>query len=403
MIGIIVNTCTIIVGTLIGSLLNRGVKEKYKEVLYTGLGLASLAIGLNATIVNLPKSQYPVLFIVSLALGGVIGTRLDIDGRFKKLVNRRSKGKGEAKLGDGLSTAILLYCIGPLSMLGPVISALKGDHTFLFTNATLDLVSSTVFASTYGFGMVLAAPVLFLWQGMFYVVAQISATAVSDELMSELLIVGGLMITGSGLGLLNLKDCKTLNLLPSLLVPVLWFLLMALWPVKAHAQSFNHQVQLDTLVIKHIDFQGETQQGKLICNKTISKDLKEIFAELYRQKYPIERIRPISEYNNDDEKSMNANNTSCYCYRPIKGTSKMSKHSLGLAVDINPLYNPCVRRLKNGTLQIQPSSGKPYVNRSKSFKYKITKQDLCYRLFIKHGFQWGGSWRTVKDYQHFEK
>lgn len=229
MIGTIVNTCTIIAGSILGALLNRGIKEKYKETLYTGLGLASLAIGLNATISNLPKSQYPVLFIVALAVGGCFGTWLDIDGRFKRLVNKRSGNDScqKAKLGDGLSTAILLYCIGPLSMLGPVISALKGDHTFLFTNATLDFVSSTIFASTYGIGMILAAPVLFLWQGMFYVVAQISSTAVSDALMSELLIVGGLMITGSGLGLLNLKDCKTLNLLPSLLVPVVWFLCMS--------------------------------------------------------------------------------------------------------------------------------------------------------------------------------
>jgi uncharacterized membrane protein YqgA involved in biofilm formation len=228
MIGTIVNTCTIIAGSILGALLNRGIKDRYKEVLYTGLGLASLAIGLNATITNLPKSQYPVLFIVALAVGGILGTRLDIDGRFKRLVNKRSKGQGEARLGDGLSTAILLYCIGPLSMLGPVISALKGDHTFLFTNATLDFVSSTIFASTYGLGMVLAAPVLFLWQGMFYMVAQISSTAISDALMAELLIVGGLMITGSGLGLLNLKDCKTLNLLPSLLVPVIWFLIISI-------------------------------------------------------------------------------------------------------------------------------------------------------------------------------
>ena len=229
MIGTIVNTCTIIAGSLIGALLNRGIKDKYKETLYTGLGLASLAIGLNATITNLPKSQYPVLFIVALAVGGVFGTALDIDGRFKRVVNRRSKSKEEgAKLGDGLSTAILLYCIGPLSMLGPVIAALKADHTFLFTNATLDFVSSTIFASTYGLGMVLAAPVLFLWQGMFYLIAQISSTAISEALMAELLIVGGLMITGSGLGLLNLKDCKTLNLLPSLLVPVVWFLIKSI-------------------------------------------------------------------------------------------------------------------------------------------------------------------------------
>ena len=228
MIGTIVNTATIIVGTIIGTILHRGIKEKYKLMLYNALGLASLAIGLNATISNFPKSEYPVLFIISLAIGGVVGTALDIDGRFKRMVDKRSKNEQANRLADGLSTAILLYCIGPLSMLGPVISALKGDHTFLFTNATLDFVSSTIFASTYGIGMVLAAPVLFCWQGMFWLIARISSSAISEALMAELLIVGGLMITASGLSLLNLKDCKTLNLLPALLVPVLWFLVKAL-------------------------------------------------------------------------------------------------------------------------------------------------------------------------------
>ena len=272
MLGTIVNTCTIILGTLAGSLLNRGIKEKYKQVLYTGLGLACLAIGLNATVTNLPKSQYPVLFIVAIALGGVVGTALDIDGRFKRKVDELTSRQVD-ELGDkvdkltsrqvdelsalqvdelgasgvasssesnnsstcqlvnsstnknlssALATATLVYCIGPLSMLGPVISALKGDNTFLFTNATLDLVTSFVFGSTYGLGMLLAAPILFLWQGLFYLVAMVSSQAVSDALMAELLIVGGLMITASGLSLLGLKDCKTLNYLPALLVPVVW-------------------------------------------------------------------------------------------------------------------------------------------------------------------------------------
>lgn len=245
MIGTIVNTCAIIVGTLMGALLNREIKENYKTGLYDALGLASLAIGLNATITNLPKSQYPVLFIVSIAIGTILGTRLDIDGRFHRIVDRRKaitqegvaadgqefgtngSGEGRARLGDGLSTAILLYCIGPLSMLGPVISALKGDNTFLFTNATLDFVSSTIFASTYGIGMLLAAPVLFFWQGLFYLVAHISTSTVSNALMAELLIVGGLMITASGINLLQLRQLKTLNMLPALLIPVLWFLFKA--------------------------------------------------------------------------------------------------------------------------------------------------------------------------------
>lgn len=230
MIGTIVNTVTIIVGGVIGAVLHRGIKDKYKEVLYTGLGLASLAIGLNATISHFSQSEYPVLFIVSLAVGGVVGTALDIDGRFKRLVDKFSKQEESKKnrLADGLATAILLYCIGPLSMLGPVISALKNDHTFLYTNATLDFVSSMVFASTYGIGMILAAPVLFCWQGMFWLVAHFSSSAISDALMAELLIVGGLLITGSGLSLLQLKDCRTLNLLPALLVPVVWFLILSL-------------------------------------------------------------------------------------------------------------------------------------------------------------------------------
>ena len=223
MIGTIVNTCAIVAGTIAGTLLHRGIKEKYKDGLYDALGLASLAIGLNATITHLPRSQYPVLFIVALAVGTVVGTRLDLDGRFHRLVGRGAEG--ESSLADGLSTACLLYCIGPLSMLGPVIAALRGDNTFLFTNATLDLVSSTIFASTYGFWMILAAPVLFLWQGMFYMVAKVSSSAVSDALMAELLIVGGLMILGSGLNLLKLKELKTLNMLPALLVPPLWFLI----------------------------------------------------------------------------------------------------------------------------------------------------------------------------------
>ena len=225
MIGTIVNTCTIVAGTLIGVALHKGIKDKYKNVLYDALGLACFAIGLNAVVTNLPKSQYPVLFISAMALGIIVGLALDIDGRFHRLVDRKSKGNSGPRLADGLATATLVYCIGPLSMLGPVISALEGDHTFLFTNATLDLVTATIFGSTYGIGMLLAAPVLFMWQGLFYGVALISSTAVSDALMAELLIVGGLMITGSGLSLLRIKDCHVLNMLPALLVPPLWFII----------------------------------------------------------------------------------------------------------------------------------------------------------------------------------
>lgn len=162
-------------------------------------------------------------------------------------------------------------------------------------------------------------------------------------------------------------------------------------------------VTLDTISVNHIDAEGLTHQGTIVCNRKIAADLKEIFRKLYEAGYPIEMVRPISDFDNDDERSMQANNTSCYCYRPVAGSKKLSKHAMGMAIDINPLYNPCVRRRRDGTLLIQPATGKPYTDRKRKFRYKITPSDLCYRLFTEHGFQWGGNWRSLKDYQHFER
>ena len=225
MIGTIVNTITIIVGSCVGHFAKRGIKEQYQKVMFTAMGLASLALGFNAVCNHLPKSEYPILFIVSLSVGGVVGTMLDLNGRFNRLVNHFSK----SNLAQGLSTGILLYCIGTLSIVGPMMSALYGDNTFLFTNATLDLVPSAVLATTYGIGMVLAAPVLFCWQGAFYLAAKLAGGVIPDAMVTEISIVGGTLIAASGLGILQIKDCKTLNLLPSLAVPILFFLLKSLF------------------------------------------------------------------------------------------------------------------------------------------------------------------------------
>ena len=225
MIGTIVNTITIIVGSCVGHFAKRGIKEPYQKVMLTAMGLASLALGFNAVCNDLPKSEYPILFIVSLSVGGVIGTMLDLNGRFNRLVNRFSK----SNLAQGLSTGILLYCIGTLSIVGPMMSALYGDHTFLFTNATLDLVTSAVLATTYGIGMVLAAPVLFCWQGAFYLAAKLAGGVIPDAMVTEISIVGGTLCAASCLGILQIKYCMTFYLLPALAVPILFFLLKSLF------------------------------------------------------------------------------------------------------------------------------------------------------------------------------
>ena len=185
------------------------------------MGLAATALGINAIATHMPESNYPVLFIASLAIGGLIGTVLDLEGCFNRLVGHFS----QSNLAQGLTTGLLLYCIGTLSIVGPMMSALYGDHTYLYTNAMLDLVTSTVLAGTYGIGMTLAAPVLFLWQGSIYLLTITCGRIISDELMTEVSIVGGILILCSGLSILKIKDCKTLNLLPALIIPPVFFLL----------------------------------------------------------------------------------------------------------------------------------------------------------------------------------
>lgn len=227
MIGTLVNVGTIVTGSLIGSFLSRGVDERYKKALFDGLGLATVALGANAFVSNVGKCRYPVLFIAALALGSVIGTYFDLDGRFHRLLERLKSGSS-SKLAEGLSTAIMLYCIGTLSILGPLESRLNGNHTYLFTNATLDFVSSIILGSAYGMGIMLAAAVLFCWQGSLYAFAGVIAPYMTEPLLGEISVLGGIFLMSSGVGILQLRDCKTLNMLPALLVPPLWYALAAL-------------------------------------------------------------------------------------------------------------------------------------------------------------------------------
>lgn len=145
----------------------------------------------------------------------------------------------------------------------------------------------------------------------------------------------------------------------------------------------------------------QTLKGEIVCNKHIADDVAEIFYELYKANYPIERIRLMDDYNADDETAMRDNNTSSFNFRFISHSTKVSKHGLGLAVDLNTLYNPFVLTV-DGKLHVEPETALKYVDRSKNFDYKIDENDLAYKLFIQHGFEWGGHWKTRKDYQHFE-
>ena len=221
MLAIIFNALAAIIGSAIGAIARKGIKEKYINVLNTAMGLAALVLGINVAMTNMANSKYPVLFIFCLSLGGLLGTVLKLDQRMESATRRMST----SNLVEGITTGVLLCCVGTLSMMGPVLSALYGDNTYLMTAATLNLVTMIVLASSYGFGTAVTGIVIFVWRASIYGIAKVSRPCITEQLITEVSVVGGVLIAASGLGVLNIKDCKTINLLPALVMPMLFFLI----------------------------------------------------------------------------------------------------------------------------------------------------------------------------------
>jgi hypothetical protein len=137
----------------------------------------------------------------------------------------------------------------------------------------------------------------------------------------------------------------------------------------------------------------------MIVHKDLADEVLDIFKDIYYAKFPIEKMKLIDDYNADDHTSMVNNNSSAFCYRTIYGTNKVSNHGMGLAIDINPFYNPHVL-LNKGT--VNPKEASKYANRDLNDKGMIKKDDAVYKAFISRGWTWGGNWKNP-DYQHFEK
>lgn len=179
MIGTIVNCTAIIIGSILGTILKNGIKEKYKDIMLKAMGLSAALLGVSSAVKGINDSNYPVLFIISLAIGGLIGEALALEKRVNNLTSKFSKGN----LVEGLSTAVLLFCAGALSILGPLESALNGNNTLLYTNAILDGITSVVLASNYGIGIGISAFVLFIWQGSIYLCADIISPYITPALL----------------------------------------------------------------------------------------------------------------------------------------------------------------------------------------------------------------------------
>lgn len=220
LIGTIVNSISIISGSILGAALKKGIKEEYKDIMLQAMGLSASVLGISSAVNSISKSNYHVLFIISVAVGGLIGQAVGLEKKVESITSKYSK----SNLVEGLSTAVLLFCAGTLSILGPLESALKGDNTLLYTNAILDGITSIVLASNFGIGIIISSFILFMWQGLIYLSANIVSVYITPDLLNEISIIGGILILGSGLNILEIKKIKVLNLLPALLIPIIFFI-----------------------------------------------------------------------------------------------------------------------------------------------------------------------------------
>lgn len=228
MLGTIVNTITIIIGSFIGIIIKGGLKEKYKNIIMQALALCVFFVGASSTLSGMQdENAEPILFIISLVIGSVIGTKIDID---KKLSNLGEKlqnkfGKNEGGFSQGFVTASLVFCIGTMAILGSIQSGISGDHTTLFVKSVLDGVSSIVFASTFGIGVTFSAVTVFVYQGLITMLAVFIGPYITPDMLREINIVGGILICALGLNMLFKKlDIKAANMLPAVIVPVIFYL-----------------------------------------------------------------------------------------------------------------------------------------------------------------------------------
>lgn len=225
MLGTVFNTTMIIIGSLVGGFLKERFPKRLQESLLTTMGLVAVLIGIETFVTNQAKSEFHVLFILSLAIGTVIGEGLKLQQR----VDQHLGQKTGSDFASGFVTAMLLFCIGTLSIVGPIQAATTHEYTFLLINGVLEGITSIVLSATFGLGIIWVAPILFGWQSLFYIVGLVLQNTIPENLLTEIMIVGGVLIFASGLSMLNIKKIQTLNLLPALVIPILVFICFGRW------------------------------------------------------------------------------------------------------------------------------------------------------------------------------
>jgi uncharacterized membrane protein YqgA involved in biofilm formation len=223
LIGTLVNVCTVLAGSLIGLLIGKKIPARIGETVMKGMGMITVFIGVT----GMTGSENALITILSVVVGAAIGELCDLDGLLNKFSNRLearfSKGGGKVPVAEGFISATLLFCVGAMTIVGALQDGLSGDHTLLFTKATMDFVSAIIFASTLGIGVMLAAGSVFVIQGSIAVLASLLAPVLNTgNTITEITVVGSVLIFGLGLNILGVTKLKVMNYVPAIFLPILF-------------------------------------------------------------------------------------------------------------------------------------------------------------------------------------
>jgi len=220
-----VNALAVAGGTLAGLFFKKGFKENIREITNQGLGLSVMFIGIATTLSGLlnPESK-PILFIISLVLGGILGEMMRIETHLENLGDKLKSrlGEGHGKVSEAFVTATLIYCVGSMAILGSIQSGLHDSHEILYAKSILDGICSIILASTLGIGVLFSAVPVLIYQGGMTLLASFIGPYATDEIIREISTVGGILIFGIGLNLLEIRRIRTGNFLPALLIPPIW-------------------------------------------------------------------------------------------------------------------------------------------------------------------------------------
>lgn len=221
--GTLVNTATVIAGSCIGLLLGNILPERLRDTVMKGLGLCTLFIGITGML----GGENALIVIISVAVGAVIGELLDLDGRMNRFANRleqrfQKKDGSRTTIAEGFVTASLVFCVGAMTIVGSLQSGLTGNHEMLYTKAVLDFISSIIFASSLGIGVLMAAVVVVVLQGGIACLAGFLAPLLQyGNTITELVTVGNVLILGLGLNILGITKLKVMNYIPAIFIPIL--------------------------------------------------------------------------------------------------------------------------------------------------------------------------------------